>query len=114
MVVLNRIYTRTGDEGTTSLGNGESRKKYDLRVDAYGTLDEVNAAIGVARLHTGGGARLDAAVSRAQKRLFQRRGGSLPAAKRGGRPAHDGHRRASKLDRKRDRRNERRSRAVAL
>ena len=52
MVVLNRIYTRTGDEGTTMLGNGERRKKYDLRVAAYGTVDEVTAAIGVARLHT--------------------------------------------------------------
>ncbi|HLL28244.1 MAG TPA: cob(I)yrinic acid a,c-diamide adenosyltransferase [Xanthobacteraceae bacterium] len=70
MVVLNRIYTRTGDEGTTSLGNGERRKKYDLRVDAYGTLDEVNAAIGLARLHTGADARLDAALSRVQNDLF--------------------------------------------
>jgi cob(I)alamin adenosyltransferase len=70
MVVLNRIYTRTGDEGTTSLGNGERRKKYDLRVDAYGTLDEVNAAIGIARLHTGSDTRLDAALSRVQNDLF--------------------------------------------
>ena len=52
MVVLNRIYTRTGDDGTTALGTGERRKKYDLRVAAYGTLDEVNAVIGLARLHT--------------------------------------------------------------
>ena len=52
MVVLNRIYTRAGDEGSTMLGNGEYRKKYDLRVSAYGTVDEVTAAIGVARLHT--------------------------------------------------------------
>jgi cob(I)alamin adenosyltransferase len=70
MVVLNRIYTRTGDDGATSLGNGERRKKYDLRIDAYGTLDEVNAAIGIARLHTGGDARLDAALSRVQNDLF--------------------------------------------
>jgi len=42
MVVLNRIYTRTGDDGTTSLGTGARRKKYDLRVEAYGTVDEVN------------------------------------------------------------------------
>jgi cob(I)alamin adenosyltransferase len=70
MVVLNRIYTRTGDDGTTSLGSGERRKKYDLRVDAYGTLDEVNAAIGLARLHTGADARLDAALSRVQNDLF--------------------------------------------
>ncbi len=52
MVVLNKIYTRTGDDGTTSLGSGERRKKYDLRVAAYGTLDEANAAIGIVRLHT--------------------------------------------------------------
>ena len=51
MVVLNRIYTRTGDDGTTALGSGERRPKYDLRVSAYGTVDETNAAIGVARLH---------------------------------------------------------------
>ena len=51
MVVLNRIYTRTGDDGTTALGNGERRPKYDLRVSAYGAVDETNAAIGVARLH---------------------------------------------------------------
>ena len=58
MVVLNRIYTRSGDEGMTMLGNGEYRKKYDLRVCAYGTVDEVTAAIGIARLHTAAGASL--------------------------------------------------------
>jgi cob(I)alamin adenosyltransferase len=52
MVVLNRIYTRTGDAGTTALGNGERRPKYDLRVAAYGTVDETNAALGLARLST--------------------------------------------------------------
>ncbi|MEP0518975.1 MAG: cob(I)yrinic acid a,c-diamide adenosyltransferase [Hyphomicrobiales bacterium] len=52
MVVLNKIYTKTGDKGTTALGNGERRTKFDLRVTAYGTVDEANAAIGVARLHT--------------------------------------------------------------
>ena len=51
MVVLNRIYTRTGDDGTTALGTGERRKKYDLRVSAYGELDELNAAIGLVRVH---------------------------------------------------------------
>src|ERR671928_856689 len=51
MVVLNRIYTRTGDDGTTALGSGERRPKFDLRVEAYGTVDETNAAIGVVRLH---------------------------------------------------------------
>lgn len=52
MVVLNKIYTRTGDDGTTGLGSGERRPKYDLRVEAYGTVDEANACIGLARLHT--------------------------------------------------------------
>ena len=51
MVVLNRIYTRTGDDGTTALGSGERRPKYDLRVSAYGTVDETNAVIGIVRLH---------------------------------------------------------------
>jgi cob(I)alamin adenosyltransferase len=70
MVVLNRIYTRTGDDGTTSLGTGERRKKYDLRVAAYGTLDEVNAVIGLARLHTAGDAAFDALLARVQNDLF--------------------------------------------
>src|SRR5229473_7486356 len=70
MVVLNRIYTRTGDDGTTALGNGERRKKYDLRIAAYGTVDEVTAAIGVARLHTAGAAGVDAMLARIQNDLF--------------------------------------------
>jgi cob(I)alamin adenosyltransferase len=70
MVVLNRIYTRTGDDGTTSLGNNERRKKYDLRVEAYGTLDEANAAIGLARLHTAHDAAFDAQLARIQNDLF--------------------------------------------
>jgi len=70
MVVLNRIYTRTGDDGTTALGTGERRKKYDLRIDAYGTLDEVNAVIGVVRLHTGTDAALDGMLMRTQNDLF--------------------------------------------
>ena len=70
MVKLNKIYTRTGDDGTTGLGSGERRKKYDLRVAAYGTLDEANAAIGIARLHTVGDSSLDAALSRIQNDLF--------------------------------------------
>jgi cob(I)alamin adenosyltransferase len=70
MVVLNKIYTRTGDDGTTALATGARRKKYDLRVAAYGTLDEANAAIGVARLHTGGDVGLDAALGRIQNDLF--------------------------------------------
>ena len=69
MVVLNRIYTKTGDDGTTALGTGERRKKYDLRIEAYGTLDEVNAVVGLVRLSTAGTA-LDAALSRVQNDLF--------------------------------------------
>jgi len=70
MVVLNKIYTRTGDDGTTALGTGGRRKKYDLRIAAYGTVDEANAAIGIARVHTGGDAALDAALARIQNDLF--------------------------------------------
>jgi cob(I)alamin adenosyltransferase len=70
MVILNKIYTRTGDDGSTTLGSGERRKKYDLRVCAYGTIDETNAAIGVARLHTVHDADLDAALARIQNDLF--------------------------------------------
>lgn len=70
MVVLNRIYTRTGDDGTTALGSGERRKKYDLRVDAYGTLDEVNAVIGMVRLHTASDAAFDAVLGRIQNDIF--------------------------------------------
>src|ERR1700752_1906184 len=70
MVVLNRIYTGAGDDGTTALGTGERRKKYDLRIEAYGTLDEVNAVIGVARPHMAGDPALDAVLSRIQNDLF--------------------------------------------
>jgi len=70
MVVLNRIYTRTGDDGSTALGSGERRAKYDLRVAAYGTVDEVNAAIGIARLHAATDPDLDAMLARIQNDLF--------------------------------------------
>jgi cob(I)alamin adenosyltransferase len=70
MVVLNRIYTRTGDDGTTALGNSERRKKYDLRIEAYGTLDEVNAVIGLVRLHVADNPALDAPLVRIQNDLF--------------------------------------------
>lgn len=70
MVVLNRIYTKTGDDGTTGLGTGERRPKYDLRVAAYGTVDETNAAIGVARLHLSAEPDVDAILLRAQNDLF--------------------------------------------
>ena len=70
MVVLNRIYTRTGDDGTTALGSGERRPKYDLRIAAYGTVDETNAAIGVVRLHLAEARELDAMLGRIQNDLF--------------------------------------------
>ena len=70
MVVLNRIYTKTGDDGTTGLGSGERRPKYDLRVAAYGTVDETNAAIGVARLHLSSEPDVAAILLRVQNDLF--------------------------------------------
>lgn len=70
MVVLNRIYTKTGDDGTTALGSGERRLKSDLRVEAYGTVDETNAAIGIARLHLKNEPDVDAIMSRVQNDLF--------------------------------------------
>jgi cob(I)alamin adenosyltransferase len=71
MVVLNKIYTRTGDDGTTALGSGRRVSKYDLRVEAYGTLDETNAAVGLARLHTREKHEaLDAMLARIQNDLF--------------------------------------------
>jgi cob(I)alamin adenosyltransferase len=70
MVVLNRIYTRSGDKGTTRLASGEPRPKSDLRVEAYGTVDEANATIGLARLHTRADEVLDAMLARIQNDLF--------------------------------------------
>jgi len=71
MVVLNKLYTRTGDDGTTALGNGERRPKFDLRVEAYGTVDEANSCIGMARAALGPEHReLDALLSRIQNDLF--------------------------------------------
>jgi len=70
MVVLNRIYTRTGDDGTTALGSGERRKKHDLRIAAYGTIDELNACLGLARLHTAEEPAVDAMLARIQNDLF--------------------------------------------
>ncbi|MGB6910580.1 MAG: cob(I)yrinic acid a,c-diamide adenosyltransferase, partial [Methyloceanibacter sp.] len=71
MVVLNKIYTRTGDDGTTALASGRRIAKYDLRVEAYGTVDETNATIGLARLHTrGSDPALDAMLARIQNDLF--------------------------------------------
>jgi cob(I)alamin adenosyltransferase len=70
MVVLNRIYTRSGDDGTTALGSGERRPKHDLRIASYGTVDETNAAIGVARLHLKDVRELDAMLAMIQNDLF--------------------------------------------
>ena len=75
MVRLNRIYTRTGDQGTTALVSGERRPKYDLRVEAYGTVDETNACVGMARLYLadgqpGANAIVDAMLGRIQNDLF--------------------------------------------
>ena len=72
MVVLNRIYTKTGDKGETALGTGERVSKADLRIRAYGTVDETNAVLGVTRLHTGEAslAKLDAMLGRIQNDLF--------------------------------------------
>jgi cob(I)alamin adenosyltransferase len=70
MVRLNRIYTRTGDDGTTGLGNGARVAKFDLRVEAYGTIDETNSLIGVARLHLPDHADVDAMLGRIQNDLF--------------------------------------------
>jgi cob(I)alamin adenosyltransferase len=70
MVVLNRIYTRTGDDGTTALATGERLPKYHVRIAAYGTVDEVNATLGLARLHTTRQTHLDAMLARIQNDLF--------------------------------------------
>ncbi len=75
MVILNKIYTKTGDDGTTALGTGERRPKYDLRIEAYGTVDETNAAVGLARGElaadpVGGHEQIDAMLMRVQNDLF--------------------------------------------
>jgi cob(I)alamin adenosyltransferase len=71
MVVLNKRYTRTGDAGTTALGTGKRVPKYAPRIAAYGTVDETNACIGMARLHLAGAEpELDAILARIQNDLF--------------------------------------------
>jgi cob(I)alamin adenosyltransferase len=75
MVVLNKIYTRTGDAGTTALGTGERVPKHALRIAAYGSVDETNAAIGMVRVHLAGGepdadGTLDDVLARIQNDLF--------------------------------------------
>ena len=68
MVVLSKIYTRTGDAGDTALGNGDRVAKFSHRVEAYGTADELNSVVGIARLHAEGD--VDVALSRIQNDLF--------------------------------------------
>ena len=68
MVVLNKIYTKTGDAGETALGNGARVAKHSMRVTAYGTVDELNATVGLCRLHAAGD--MDDMLSRIQNDLF--------------------------------------------
>jgi cob(I)alamin adenosyltransferase len=70
MIKLNRIYTRTGDNGTTGLVRGPRRRKDDLRIEAYGTVEEANATIGLARLNSGGMPKVDTVLARIQNDLF--------------------------------------------
>jgi cob(I)alamin adenosyltransferase len=70
MVKLNKIYTRTGDDGSTGLASGERRAKHDARVEAYGDVDEANSAIGLARLSTAAMPELDAMLERIQNDMF--------------------------------------------
>jgi cob(I)alamin adenosyltransferase len=70
MVKLNKIYTKTGDDGTTGLVRGPRRFKYDLRVACFGAIDEANSAIGIARLSTTSMPKIDALLARVQNDLF--------------------------------------------
>ncbi len=72
MVILNKIYTRTGDKGTTALGTGERVKKHAIRISAYGTVDETNACIGLVRQHTASteARPVDEMLARIQNDLF--------------------------------------------
>ena len=70
MVKLNKIYTRTGDDGTTGLVRGPRRMKHDLRVNAFGTVDEANSHLGLARLHTSALPKIDSLLARIQNDLF--------------------------------------------
>lgn len=82
MVTLNKIYTRTGDAGTTRLATGEPVPKDNLRVEAYGAVDETNACVGLVRLHTADRVVLDAMLSRIQNELFDL-GADLATPERG-------------------------------
>jgi cob(I)alamin adenosyltransferase len=89
MVVLSKIYTRGGDKGETSLGDGTRVAKDDLRIEAYGTVDEANAALGLVRLHTGDPslAGLDGMLARLQNELFDL-GADLCVPERGVKAEH--------------------------
>jgi len=88
MVVLNKIYTRTGDAGSTALGIGERVPKHSVRIAAYGTVDEANAFIGVARLQLGAEPKLEAMLARVQNDLFDL-GADLTAPEREGKPQRE-------------------------
>jgi cob(I)alamin adenosyltransferase len=89
MVVLSKIYTRTGDAGTTALGSGERIPKHALRIAAYGTVDETNASIGMARVHLGGGhLGVDSKLVRIQNDLFDL-GADLCVPDRGQKPEYE-------------------------
>jgi cob(I)alamin adenosyltransferase len=100
MVRLTRIYTRGGDNGQTSLGDGSRVPKQSLRVEAYGTVDEANAAIGLARLYVGSGvdadAEADAMLARIQNDLFDL-GADLCTPEDGRRAARDQKRGALRI-----------------
>ena len=88
-MVLNKIYTRTGDAGTTALGTGERVPKHSARIAAYGTVDETNACIGVARIHVRDEhADVDAMLGRIQNDLFDL-GADLTVPERGQAPARE-------------------------
>ena len=70
MVKLNKIYTRTGDDGTTGLVRGPRRRKDDLRIEAFGTVDEANSFIGLARVRSDGMPKIDNVLARVQNDLF--------------------------------------------
>jgi cob(I)alamin adenosyltransferase len=89
MVVLSKIYTRTGDAGSTALGSGERVPKHALRIAAYGTVDETNASLGMVRVHLArNDADLDAQIVRIQNDLFDL-GADLCVPDRGAKPGHE-------------------------
>jgi cob(I)alamin adenosyltransferase len=89
MVVLSKIYTKTGDAGTTALGSGERVPKHALRIAAYGTVDETNASVGMARIHLDAShIGLDGKLVRIQNDLFDL-GADLCVPDRGGKPEHE-------------------------